>query len=104
MINNLMILIKKYFIVGLFPLIIIACSTNKEKISVAETTPNKYRVIAYVVGYQDNWGTNFEKAKQITHINYAFANIKEGKVVLGDIKNVSDLVKTKCFKKSKSRS
>ena len=49
-------MIKKYFIVGLFSLIFISCSTNKEKISAAETTQNKYRVIAYVAGYQDNWG------------------------------------------------
>ena len=99
MINNLVILIKKYFIVGLFPLIIIACSTNKEKTPVSEISQNKYRVIAYVAGYQDNWGEHYEKAKQITHINYAFANIKEGKVVLGNEKDVDDLVKLNALKK-----
>lgn len=41
------------------------------------------KVIAYVHGWEDTWGPNFEKAKYITHINYAFANVKGGKVVEG---------------------
>ncbi|MGK0252664.1 MAG: chitinase [Mariniflexile sp.] len=43
-----------------------------------------YKIIAYVHGWQDNWGENNEKARQITHINYAFANIKDGKVTEGN--------------------
>ncbi|WP_051907822.1 glycoside hydrolase family 18 protein [Flavimarina sp. Hel_I_48] len=50
------------------------------------------RIIAYVYGWQDNWGPNFEKAKMITHINFAFANIKDGKVVEGN-KNDGEVLK-----------
>lgn len=45
--------------------------------------PKRKKVIAYVMGGNNNWGDNNEKAKQITHINYAFANIEDGKVVEG---------------------
>ena len=44
-------------------------------------TENDLKIIAYVHGWKDNWGANNEKANLITHINYAFANIKNGKVV-----------------------
>jgi chitinase len=50
------------------------------------------RIIAYVYGWQDNWGPNLEKAKMITHINYAFANIKNGKVIAGN-KNDGEVLK-----------
>lgn len=43
-----------------------------------------------IIAYYPSWGT-YQKvevseidASQLTHINYAFANIKEGKIVLGD--------------------
>lgn len=42
-----------------------------------------YKVIAYVRGINDDWGPNYKMAKKLTHINYAFANIKDGKVVEG---------------------
>ena len=80
-------------------IVLSACSTKKRNKSSDKIDQNKYKIIAYVNSYQDNWGTNFEKAKQITHINYAFANIKEGKVVLGDIKDISDLEKLNALKK-----
>ncbi len=92
-------MIKKYFITVLLIPFILACSTKKEKITATESTQNKYRVIAYVAGYQDNWGKDFEKAKQITHINYAFANIKEGKVILGNEKDADDFIKLNQLKK-----
>ena len=94
-----MVMFKINLIFTIIFFFISACSTNREKTSVSETSQNKYRVIAYVAGYQDNWGEYFEKAKQITHINYAFANIKEGKVVLGNEKDVDDLVKLNALKK-----
>ncbi|WP_256760863.1 glycosyl hydrolase family 18 protein [Cohnella sp. WQ 127256] len=71
-------------------------NTNTTAItSKANTNPNpetptvpsdSYRVVAYYT----SWGTyqNFQvsqiAASSITHINYAFANIKDGKVVNGD--------------------
>ncbi|MGB3774369.1 MAG: glycoside hydrolase family 18 protein [Leeuwenhoekiella sp.] len=58
---------------------------------------NQKRIIAYVHGWEDNWGRDSEKAKLITHINYAFANIVEGKVIEGSkndgaiLKKLNDL-------------
>ncbi len=63
-------------LIGLFA----ACSSRN---SPPDVPGHNYRVIAYVNGWEDNWGENHEKAKQITHINYAFANILNGEVVEG---------------------
>lgn len=65
---------------------------QKEQESEA-TKADRYKVIAYVHGYEDSWGNNSEKAKQITHINYAFANIKNGKVVEGKRSDTETLKK-----------
>ncbi len=94
-------MIKKIIISGLFTILFLACSKENNE-STKKNNQKHYKVIAYVHGYQDNWGTNFEKAKQITHINYAFANIKDGKVVLGDEKDVDDLEKLNALKKVNS--
>jgi chitinase len=52
-----------------------------------------YKIIAYVHGLKDNWGEHFKKANQITHINYAFANIKDGKVIEGRDGDTENLIK-----------
>jgi chitinase len=45
-----------------------------------------YKVVAYYPAWGTYQNTNISQidASKITHINYAFANIKEGKVVVGD--------------------
>ncbi len=91
-------MIKKIIIPGLLAILFLACSKENNK-STEKNNQKNYKVIAYVHGYQDNWGANFEKAKQITHINYAFANIKDGKVVLGKEKDTDDLKKLNALKK-----
>jgi len=91
-------MIKKIIIPGLLAILFLACSKENNK-STEKNNQKNYKVIAYVHGSQDNWGTNFEKAKQITHINYAFANIKDGKVVLGKEKDTDDLKKLNALKK-----
>ncbi|MDY7395453.1 glycoside hydrolase family 18 protein [Aureibaculum sp. 2210JD6-5] len=74
----------RYFLSLIIGIVFSSCSqNNKEQEETKEPVDSKYKVIAYVQGHKDNWGTNFEKAKQITHINYAFANIKDGKVIEG---------------------
>lgn len=70
---------KQYFAAVFSIIFFIACT---EKVKKSETK-DENKIVAYVHGWQDNWGENNEKANQITHINYAFANIKEGKVVEG---------------------
>jgi len=85
------------FVVG--TVLLFSCSLKEENTTKALSGHNNYKIIAYVHGYQDNWGENFKKAKQITHINYAFANIKEGKVVLGNTNDSDDLVKLNALKR-----
>lgn len=70
---------SKYFVLLLIGLFAKCSNTHSPK----EASGRAYRVIAYVNGWEDNWGEKFEKAKQITHINYAFANIENGEVVEG---------------------
>jgi len=69
----------KYFLISL---LISLSLINKEKANSPSFNKDQ-KVIAYVNGWEENWGKNYEKAKQITHINFAFANIKDGQVVEG---------------------
>ena len=73
---------KPVFIIYISFFLVFGCSKNKEG-SIHGTSFNDKKIIAYVTSWQDNWGANFEKAQQITHINYAFANIKNGVVIEG---------------------
>ncbi|MBK5208236.1 MAG: glycoside hydrolase family 18 protein [Flavobacteriaceae bacterium] len=85
----------------LFLLIIISifgCNSNN-KASTNEVSQEGYKIIAYVNEWQDNWGENFEKATQITHINYAFANIKNGRVIEGLYSDSETLKKLNALKK-----
>lgn len=77
-----------------FAEILLGCSTDYSTNKVPVT---RKKVIAYVTEWQDNWGKDYEKVNQITHINYAFANIVDGKVVEGaetggeNLKKLNDL-------------
>ena len=82
----LMILLSLFFITSCDP------KKKAEQIVNNDKSSNGKRVIAYVNSWQDNWGENNEKANQVTHINYAFANIKDGKVVEGN-KNDGEVLK-----------
>lgn len=52
---------------------------------ISEVNPNKKMLVAYVAGYRDY---DFSKinASKITHINYAFANIRDGEVIFDTTK------------------
>ena len=78
-----------------------ACKKNENQASQdpSETILNSNKVIAYVMGGNNDWGATNEKAKQITHINYAFANIKDGKVVEGYVSDEENLKKLNDLKK-----
>ena len=66
-------------------LLLAGCTANIDKdATLNPATANKPKIIAYVTDWKDNWGAHYEKAKQVTHINYAFANIIDGKVVEGN--------------------
>jgi len=73
---------QKQFLVLLFTVFLcMGCAEKEKSNNIIEN--QDYKIIAYVHGWKDNWGENGKKALQITHINYAFANIKEGKVIEG---------------------
>lgn len=75
-------------------LFLMSCNSKKNVKLIDKTMSNDKKVIAYVHSLKDNWGENFEKAKQITHINYAFANIKDGEIIIGkhiDVENFKKL-------------
>ena len=85
----------KLFLIYLLTLCLTQCA---EKSKPVENNSTPYKVIAYVNSLQDNWGVNKEKANQITHINYAFANIKNGRIVEGDSTDYETLKKLNDFK------
>ncbi len=67
------------------------CSPKEKPQEKSEREENqKYRVVGYVAGYRD---FDFSKiqAQKLTHINYAFANVIDGKVMFDttDIDNTS---------------
>jgi chitinase len=71
--------------IGILFLVIMASACSKQENQTTKVDENfQSKIVAYVHGWQDNWGENNEKANQITHINYAFANIKDGKVIEGN--------------------
>ncbi len=72
-----------------------SCVEDKKAEKAVNNIDSSYgkRVVAYLNSWQDNWGENNEKANQVTHINYAFANIQNGKVVEGNENDVEVLKK-----------
>lgn len=55
---------------------------QQQRISPSGSSPKNYKVVAYVAGYRDFDFTSIQ-AQKLTHINYAFANIIDGKVCFG---------------------
>lgn len=47
---------------------------------IAQQKNDKYKIIGYVAGWRDGWTTQKIDARKLTHINYAFADIVDGKV------------------------
>lgn len=92
-------MLKYFFTLICSTLLFIACSIDKNKSSARPDLNNK-KIIAYVHGWQDNWGKNNEKANLITHINYAFANIKDGKVIEGNVLDTEVFKKLNHLKKT----
>ena len=76
-------MLKYLFVAVCAVLMLTGCNSEQSKKNTKKSTKKDLKVIAYVHRLEDNWGKDLEKALQITHINYAFANIKEGKVVEG---------------------
>lgn len=89
---------KHLNVLTLYALILVSNNFYAQSVEQQSDKFNK-RIIAYVHGLEDNWGGDYEKANRITHINYAFANIKDGKVVLGNENDAETLEKLNDLKK-----
>ena len=61
------------------------CSSEKKEGDDADST-NRPVVIGYVGGFHGLLNTSNIEAKMLTHINYAFVDIKDGKAALGNEK------------------
>ncbi len=83
---------------ALIPLFFGCSSKSITLISPTEKS-NKKKIVAYVLSSEGNWGANFEKVNQITHINFAFANIKDGEVIEGSENDNKTLKKLNELKK-----
>ena len=44
-----------------------------------QSSNNDYKIVGYIAGWHD-WSTDMIDAQKLTHINYAFADIQDGKV------------------------
>jgi chitinase len=64
------------FILSLSPQNIDAQSVQKQSISEL----SEYKVVGYVAGWRNDWTTDNIDASKLTHINYAFADIVDGKI------------------------
>jgi chitinase len=82
---------------GLVFFITSCVSAHKKEVNTA--IAQKSVIIAYVPSMQDNWGEGMEAAKKITHINYAFANIKDGKVIEGGQGDSLEMAQLRALKK-----
>ncbi len=87
-----------------FILIYSSCQFSSAKKAEAKSA-KKYNVVAYVAGYRSFDFSNID-ASRLTHINYAFVNIKSGEVVFDSTKidgkalTPNDLVKLNDLKKA----
>jgi chitinase len=103
---------KKFFFI---PVLFVAVSflfsgCNSQQKSKAENqtvkSEKKYMVVAYVAGYREFDFSTID-VSGITHINYAFANIRDGEVVFdttkidGVVPNAGDIVELNSLKVSK---
>ncbi|MCS4433544.1 glycoside hydrolase family 18 protein [Aquiflexum gelatinilyticum] len=83
-----MINIKRSFLflllIGLF-----SCESNNTTVSLVAGEEHKYKIIGYIAGWKGVDTAKIDAAK-MTHINYAFANVIDGKVMEGEGREKSD--------------
>ena len=69
-----------------------------KKDNVASIPQRQHKIIGYIGGFRETLDLNSIKAKKLTHINYAFANVTDGKAVTEleqDSANLATLQKLK---------
>ncbi|MCL6258289.1 glycoside hydrolase family 18 protein [Aquiflexum sp. TKW24L] len=68
---------------------LLSCGSNNPKESKVEPEENKYKIIGYIAGWKGVDTTKIHATK-LTHINYAFANVIDGKVIEGEGRELAD--------------
>ena len=80
-------------------LLLTQCNTAE---NVAEDTVAKpdlsYKIIGYVAGWRANFQQQVIDAEKLTHINYAFANVADGKVVEGSERDADNFTTLRALK------
>ena len=78
-----MLKLRSFLVLSLFTLVLCQCQNPVENQKQQEKDPvMTYKTIAYVAGFRD-FDFSEIQADKLTHINYAFANIIDGKVAFG---------------------
>jgi len=82
--NNIKRLIFLFLFIGF-----LSCESKNPSVSLKESENPKYKIIGYIAGWK---GVDTAKidAIKLTHINYAFANVIDGKVVEGEGRERAD--------------
>jgi chitinase len=98
-----------FYILLIFSTILLSgCNTKQKSNSEDQTekTGKNYMIVAYVAGYREFDFSTID-VSGITHVNYAFANIRDGKVVFDTVKidgvlpNSGDIDELSSLKKNK---
>lgn len=80
--------IKSSFIL-LFLIGFLSCGSKNTPETLTENGEHKYKIIGYIAGWKGVDTAKIE-ANKLTHINYAFANVIDGKVVEGEGREQAD--------------
>lgn len=67
----------------------LSCGSKKTSVIQKDSQGDKYKIIGYVAGWKDV-DTGKIDATKLTHINYAFANVINGRVVEGEGRKQAD--------------
>lgn len=95
--NNIKTLFLFLLVIGF-----LSCQTKNTSDVLTEGEDPKYKIIGYLAGWKGVDTTKID-AKKLTHINYAFANVIDGKVIEGEGREKADkenLAKLNSLKKS----
>jgi chitinase len=67
----------------------LSCETKVDSTSKEESGETNYKIIGYIAGWKGVDTTKIDASK-LTHINYAFANVIDGKVIEGEGRELAD--------------
>lgn len=76
--------------------LMIAC--NKKPQKTINNFKKQHKIIGYIGGFRGDFKAESIDAKKLTHINYAFANVKRGKAILENRQDSSNLIELQKLK------